>query len=223
MTGSKRSNVRCSGATGDSLGMSKVGNLNMYVNDKRGGGTKIIKTETHTATNLSKPLFSVAKMYEGGDWDMLLRADNRGGPCLIQYNSANHPTSEIPIRWDYGDHCPYIDHELRGTPEGNKKPEMVNPRKRHQRLVNTVNKLPDLGEMLEEMESSFIVEDLIHVNAIDEMNTTGAKRGMRPAIKKMTQKAFHKSHGHIGSCEGGCDICLRKRGNCFKLIYTPTI
>jgi hypothetical protein len=44
-----------------------------------------------------------------------------------------------------------------------------------------------------------------------------ADRGMRTNVKKMTQAAFHKSHGHIGKCEGGCDICVRKRGNCYKL------
>ena len=221
LTESKNSGLRCSGATGDSLGISKVGNLKMFVEDKRGGGVKTqIDVETHTATNLSKPLFSIAKMYEGGDWDFLLRADNRGGPCLIKYNPTNTPTSEIPIRWDYGDHCPYIDHELRRAPDGEGNETPANPRKRHERLVNTVNKLPTLKIIIEELKSSKIVEDLVCVNcvnAIDEMNTTGAKRGMRPAMKKLTQKAFHKSHGHIGTCEGGCDICIRKRGNCFKL------
>jgi hypothetical protein len=223
LTESKKSNLRCSGATGDSLGISKVGNLKMFVEDKRGGGVKTqIDVETHTATNLSKPLFSIAKMYEGGEWDFLLRADNRGGPCLMKYNTTNNPTSEIPIRWDYSDHCPYIDHELRETSNKEGVEETPNPRKRHQRLVNTVNNLPDLKVIIEELKSSKDVEDLACVNcvdccAVDEMNTTGAKRGMRPAMKKMTQKAFNSSHGHIGTCEGGCGICTRKRGNCFKL------
>ena len=140
----------------------------------------------------------------------------------MKYNTTNNPTSEIPIRWDYSDHCPYIDHELRETSNKEGVEETPNPRKRHQRLVNTVNNLPDLKVIIEELKSSKNVEDLACVNcvdccAVDEMNTTGAKRGMRPAMKKMTQKAFHSSHGHIGTCEGGCEICTRKRGNCFKL------
>ena len=196
--------------------MNKVGDLNMHVHDTIKGGDTTITMNTHTATNLSKPLFSIAQMYEGGDWDMLLRADNRGGPCLKRFAQDGTATSEIPLRWDYDDHCPYIDHTLRGT-----KGQIAvsnNPRKRHKRLINTVNNLPSAEIMMDELEKSKIVEALTSTFTVeDEINTTGAKRGMRPAIKKLTQKAFHKSHGHIGTCEGGCDICIRKRGNCFKL------
>ena len=74
----------------------------------------MLNIETHTATNLSKPLFSIASMHEGGDWDMLVRGDNRGGPALIHYDQHNRPTKEAPLRWDYGDHCPYLDHSLHG-------------------------------------------------------------------------------------------------------------
>ena len=218
----RKSHLRCSGATGDSLGMDKVGDINMHVCDNLGrGGKSVLNVETHTATNLSKSLFSVAKLYEGGDWDMMLRADERGGPCLIKFDAENKPTSEIPIRWDYGDHCPYIDHELRGESGRARMESAANPRRRHQRLVSVVNKLPETKEMLQEMGASNLIEDLTHINVsgvgVEEMNTSGARRGLRPAVKKRTQAEFHKSHGHLGKCEGGCDICARKRGNCFKL------
>ena len=40
LSGAKKSNLRCSGATGDSLGMNKVGDMNMHVCDKLGKGGK---------------------------------------------------------------------------------------------------------------------------------------------------------------------------------------
>ena len=130
--------------------MNKVGDLDMHAQDTIKGGETTITMNTHTATNLSKPLFSIAKMCEGGDWDMLLRADNRGGPCLKRFNQKGTATSEIPLRWDYEDHCPYIDHKLRGTP--GQTAISNNPRKRHQRLVKTVNNLQNVDEILAELE-----------------------------------------------------------------------
>ena len=131
--------------------MKKVGGLDMYVYDKLGaGGETVLNIETHTATNLSKPLFSVASLYEGGDWDMLLRGDNRGGPCLMLYDKNSRPTNEVPLRWDYGDHCPYLDHSLHGSTSAERPAS--NPRKRNERLVNTVNCLPTRSEILNELE-----------------------------------------------------------------------
>ena len=163
--------------------MKKVGGLDMYVYDKLGaGGETVLNIETHTATNLSKPLFSVASLYEGGDWDMLLRGDNRGGPCLMHYDKNSRPTNEVPLRWDYGDHCPYLDHSLHGSTSAERPAS--NPRKRNERLVNTVNCLPTRSEILNELGRSKNVDCLFHINDIDEINTSGAKRGMRTNVKR---------------------------------------
>jgi hypothetical protein len=79
LVGGKRTKIRCSGATGDSLGMRQVGRKIMHVVDniEGGGGETTIQTETHTATNLSKTLLSIADLYEGGEWDLLLRGEKR--------------------------------------------------------------------------------------------------------------------------------------------------
>jgi hypothetical protein len=148
---------------------------------------------------------------------MLLRGDKRGGPCLVNYDENGTTTKEIPLRWDYGDHCPYLDHELRGAKSVCSRVNVTNPRKRNAILISVVNKLPSKHTMISQLERSKNVEGLMTICPVGEMNTTGAKRGLRPAMKKITQAAFHKSHGHLGSCDGGCGICTRKRGNCFKL------
>ena len=100
----------------------------------------------------------------------------------MHYDKNSRPTNEVPLRWDYGDHCPYLDHSLHGSTSAERPAS--NPRKRNERLVNTVNCLPTRSEILNELGRSKNVDCLFHINDIDEINTSGAKRGMRTNVKR---------------------------------------
>ena len=145
---------------------------------------------------------------------------------LSKFDAQNKVVHEIPVRWDYDDHVPYVDYELQPKNKNKRKINMVNETKeekqlRERQLQKVLKAMPPEKELVAELEASTSVCSLYHVCCPvveQEMNIVGAKRGMRSEARKMTQAKFHKEHGHIGTCSGEkCEICIRKRGNCFKL------
>ena len=85
MVNAKASNVKCMSASGDTIKMSKHGDLKYTMHDTIGkGGEYEMISEIYTSQHLLVPLFSVDKLYQTGDWDFLLRDSKRGGGSIYK-------------------------------------------------------------------------------------------------------------------------------------------
>ena len=83
MMNGRDSNLNAVSASGDAIKMSKCGDIIYTLPDTigEGGEVKLIN-ETHTSQHLPVPLFPVDKLYQTGEWDLLLRDTKRGGQRL---------------------------------------------------------------------------------------------------------------------------------------------
>ena len=115
MTNAKASSMKCVSASGDTIKMSKHGDMLYTLPDTLGeGGEFKMVSEIHTSHNLPIPLFSVDKLYKTGEWDFLLRDSKRGGPAFIKYDTNNQPTNCIPLSYDYENKCTWITYGVGG-------------------------------------------------------------------------------------------------------------
>ena len=224
LKGKQDSRLNCVSASGDKMEMRKQGVLRYTFADIMGGkggegGTIDMESEVHTSKSLPVPLFSFEKMYSSGDWDFLMRSEERGGPSFIKYGEGGDKVSEIPLQYDPENKCTWVEYGI-----GNGKKEQLHQNKQkyqkvsYSNLLQCVNVLPPLYIILKQLSSSDLVQCLTQVNHVrvsDEVNTGGVKRGLRSHLKKMTLREFHDAHGHLGPYGGGggCEICDRKRGN----------
>jgi hypothetical protein len=94
MKGKQDSSLNCVSASGDKMEMRKQGVLRYTFADVMGGGkeggdgTIDMENEVHTSKYHPVPLFSFEKMYSSGDWDFLMRSEERGGPSFIKYGEG---------------------------------------------------------------------------------------------------------------------------------------
>ena len=220
------SSLNCVSASGDRMDMSKQGVLKYTFTDSmKGGGMEQkqfgileMENEVHTSKHLPVPLFSFDKMYSTGDWDFLMRSEERGGPSFVKYGGEGEKISEIPLQYDHENKCTWVEYGIgdKGKEQlhkGNQRYEKVS----YSNLLQCVNMLPPIADMYRELTNSNLVDCLTYVNNLqaEKVNTEGVKRGLRSNLKKMPIREFHAAHGHLGSCGGGetCEICIRKRGN----------
>ena len=182
----------------------------------------MIEKDVHTSSVLPVPLFSFDDMYATGKWDFCMRDESRGGPAFVKYGNNGEIEHNVPLEYDWENKCTWVNYSVGKNKDKVDKKGGRGGKSNHKNLLNCVNVLPSIKEIYNDLLSSELVECLTHVNNIgesDDFNLSGAKRGLRSDLKKMSLLEFHSSHGHLGSGGGGkaCEICMRKRGNKISL------